>query len=134
MALSGTDHRELAGRWVAESIEPGSKIAIEHYAIPFDYDSYHVEDVLRVSNHGLDWYQEEGFDFLIISDGLWPVLQQAPDSYADMLQVYDSLASAETLLKEFVPNPPTLVVAGYPTVGVYHFAPVRIHRVPEAGR
>jgi hypothetical protein len=38
-----------------------------------------------------------------------------------------------SLLAEFVPAPPGLVVAGYPTVAVYHFAPVRIYRLPQGG-
>ena len=32
---------------------------------------------------------------------------------------------------EFVPDPAGLVVAGYPTVEIYHFAPVRIYRASK---
>jgi 4-amino-4-deoxy-L-arabinose transferase-like glycosyltransferase len=131
VALSQTDHRELAGNWVKENVEAGSKIAVEHYAIPFDHTDYSVEDVLRVSNHDLAWYQQEGFDVLIISDGVWEVLKRAPDDYAERLGVYDEITAGSSLLQEFVPRPPGIVVAGYPTVGVYHFAPVRIHQVPQ---
>ena len=35
-SISRTDHREIAGTWVRHEIEPGTKIAIEHYSIPFD--------------------------------------------------------------------------------------------------
>ena len=125
--LSRTDHREIAGRWVEENVAPGSKIAIEHYAIPFDYDRYQVEDVLRISNHDLDWYRQQGFDLLIVSDGVWPLLRRQPEAYGEMLSRYDDLIRGCRLLAEFVPEPPALVVAGYPTVAVYHFAPVRIY-------
>lgn len=127
--LSKTDHREIAGRWVEENIAPGSKIAIEHYAIPFDYDRYQVEDVIRISNHDLAWYRQQGFDLLIVSDGVWPLLRRQPEAYAEMLSRYDDLVKGCTLLAEFAPDPPALVVAGYPTVAVYHFAPVRIYAV-----
>ena len=130
-AISGTDHREVAGRWVEENVAGGSKIAIEHYAIPFDHGDYSVEDVLRISNHDLAWYQQEGFDVLIVSDGVWEVLRRAPEAYADKLAAYDKVASGSELLQEFVPRPPGIVVAGYPTVAVYHFAPVRIYQVPQ---
>ncbi len=129
--LSRTDHREVAGRWVEEHIAAGSKIAIEHYSIPFDHTRYWVEDVLRISNHDLAWYQQQGFDLLIVSDGAWPLLRQQAEAYAPLLAVYDDLAKRCTLLAEFVPDPPRLVVAGYPTVAVYHFAPVRIYAVPR---
>lgn len=129
--LSQTDHRELAGLWVESNIEQGSKIAIEHYAIPFDYDRYQVEDVIRISDHELAWYQEQGFDILIISDGVWELLRQTPEYYDDKLAVVDELFATGSLLAEFVPQPPGIAVAGYPSVSVYHFAPVRILSLPE---
>jgi 4-amino-4-deoxy-L-arabinose transferase-like glycosyltransferase len=124
--VSQTDSRQVAGQWVESNIEEGSKIAIEHYAIPFDYDRYEVEDVVRISDHALAWYQENDFDVLIISDGVWEILRQHPEYYGDKLAVVDELLDGATLLAEFVPQPPGIVVAGYPTVQVYHFAPVRI--------
>jgi 4-amino-4-deoxy-L-arabinose transferase-like glycosyltransferase len=130
-ALSQIDHRELAGQWVETNITEGSKIAIEHYAIPFDYDQYEVEDVLRISDHDLDWYQAKNFDILIISDGVWEILRRHPEDYAEKLAVVDELLDSGTLLAEFMPKPPGIVVAGYPTIQVYHFAPVQIVRIPE---
>jgi 4-amino-4-deoxy-L-arabinose transferase-like glycosyltransferase len=129
--ISQVDHREMAGRWVEENVEPESQIAIEHYAIPFDYDQYHVEDVLRITNYDMDWYKEQGYNVLIVSDGVWEILRARPEHYADMVEAYEQLTSDSELLAEFVPQPPGLVVAGYPTVAVYHFAPVRIYRVLE---
>jgi 4-amino-4-deoxy-L-arabinose transferase-like glycosyltransferase len=129
-AITQTDLREIAGQWVENHIEWGSKIAIEHYAIPFDHTQYWVQDVMRITDHDLDWYQQENFDILIISDGVWDLLRRDPGSYADKLAIYQHLVDNCTLLAEFVPNPPGLSVAGYPTVAVYHFAPVRIYRIP----
>jgi 4-amino-4-deoxy-L-arabinose transferase-like glycosyltransferase len=131
LALSRVDHRELAGHWVEENIEPGTKVAIEHYSIPFAYDRYQVEDVLRATDHDLGWYLQEGFQILIISDGVWPILHEQPEAYADKVDAYRVLTEQCRLLAEFVPDPPRLVVAGYPTVAVYHFAPVRIFRLPD---
>jgi 4-amino-4-deoxy-L-arabinose transferase-like glycosyltransferase len=129
--LSQTDHREIAGQWVEENIAKGSKVALEHYSIPFDYDQYQVEDIIRASDHDLDWYQQEGFDVLVISDGVWEILRREPEIYADKLDALAELTDSSTLLVEFVPEPPRIVVAGYPTVEVYHFAPVRIYRLPK---
>lgn len=128
---SQIDHREVSGQWVESNVERGSKIAIEHYAIPFDYDQYDVEDVIRISDHDLAWYQQEGFDIVIISDGVWEILGQHPEYYAEKLRVVDELLDGGTLVAEFVPEAPGLVVAGYPSVRVYHFAPVRIVRISK---
>jgi 4-amino-4-deoxy-L-arabinose transferase-like glycosyltransferase len=129
-AISQTDLRQVAGEWLMANVEPGSKIAIEHYAIPFDHTAYWVQDVMRISDHDLDWYQQQKFDILVVSDGVWEVLRRDPASYADKLAVYRHLVDNCELLAEFVPDPPRIAVAGYPTVAVYHFAPVRIYRVP----
>ncbi len=131
VALSQVDHREMAGHWVEENIEPGTKVAIEHYSIPFSYGEYQVEDVLRATDHDLDWYLQEGFEILIISDGVWPILHQQPEAYGQKVDAYQALTGRCTLLAEFAPEASALVVAGYPTVAVYHFAPVRIYRLPE---
>lgn len=131
--LTQTDHRQIAGNWVENHIAPGSRIAIEHYSIPFDYDRYDVTDVIRITDHNLVWYQQGGFDYLIISDGVWEVLRRQPQVYADRLAIYDELTSGSRLVAEFVRDPPGLVVAGYPTVAVYHFAPVRIYQVLRGG-
>ena len=133
LALSRVDHRELAGGWVEENIAPGTKIAIEHYSVPFDYDRYHVEDIVRITDHDLDWYLREGFEILIVSDGVWPVLLRQPDIYRDRVSSYRALTEGSTLLAGFVPDPPGIVVSGYPTVAVYHFAPVYIYRLPQGG-
>jgi 4-amino-4-deoxy-L-arabinose transferase-like glycosyltransferase len=127
--LAQTDYREVAGQWVEENVEQDTKIAIEHYSIPFNYDRYHVEDVIRISDHDLDWYRQEGYDLLIISDGVWDLLRRQPEIYADKLAVYDDLVANSELLAQAVPQPPGIVIAGYPTVAVYHFAPVRIYRL-----
>jgi hypothetical protein len=131
-ALSRADLREMAGAWLEENAEPGSRIAIEHYAIPFDHTNFAVEDVIRITDHKLDWYQQEGYDLLIVSDGVWEVLRSQPKAYKEKLAALDDLLANTMMLAEFVPQPPGIAVAGYPTVAVYHFAPVRIYRIPEA--
>jgi len=130
-AISQRDQREVAGQWVEANIEEGSKIAIEHYSIPFDHTEYEVKDVIRISDHDLAWYQQEGYDVLIISDGVWHLLRRQPEAYGDKIAVYDELVENSELLAEFGAQPPAIVVAGYPTVGIYHFAPVRIYRLPR---
>jgi 4-amino-4-deoxy-L-arabinose transferase-like glycosyltransferase len=128
-AISQTDRRETAGRWVEQNIEPGAKIAIELYSIPFDHTRYEVKNVIRISDHDLAWYVDQGFDVLIISDGVWEVLRRQPETYADKVGTYNELVSGSTLLREFVSTPPRIITAGYPTVAIYHFAPVRVYRV-----
>jgi hypothetical protein len=128
-AISQPDTREDAGKWVQDNVEPGAKIAIEHYSIPFNHDEYWVRDVLRITDHDLEWYQSEEYEILIISDGVWDLLMEQPEVYADKLSRLDELVSGTSLVAEFQPDPPKIVTAGYPTVRIYHFAPTRIYQV-----
>jgi len=130
-SISRTDHREIAGRWVQQEIEPGTKIAVEHYSIPFDPVDFDVNDVMRISDHDMNWYRQEGYHVLIVSDGVWDLLLRDPASYPDKVGMYNELTGHSTLLAEFVAKPPRIVTAGYPTVGIYHFAPVRVYRLPD---
>lgn len=131
IAISRPDLREDAGKWVEGNIPPGTGIAIEHYSVPFNHTEYRVQDVLRISDHDLAWYSQDGLNILIVSDGVWELLLRQPEAYAEKVSAYQSLTSGSTLLAEFIPDPPDLVVAGYPTVAIYHFAPVRIYQVPR---
>jgi len=131
VALSQTDLRETAGRWVEDNVEWGSKIAIEHYSVPFEHGDFGVRDVIRISDHDLAWYQQEAFDIAIISDGIWEALRDQPETYAERVGGYEELVGNSTMLAEFVPEPAGIVVAGYPTVAIYHFAPVRILEIPR---
>lgn len=129
--ISGIDHRETSGKWVEKHVPEGAKIAIEHYSIPFDYSKYSVEDLVRIDKQNLDGYRQEGFDLLIVSDGVWEVLKKQQEYYADRIAKLEAIETGATLLAEFTAEPPPIVVAGYPTISVYHFAPVRIYQVPE---
>lgn len=133
LQLAGTDYREAAGHWLEQNVEPGTRIAIEHYSIPFDHDPYEVTDVVRITDHDLAWYRQSGFQLLVVSDGVWDVLRRQSAYYGERLDAYDRLVAGGTLVAEFIPNPPAIAVAGYPSVGVYHFAPVRIYRLSEGG-
>jgi 4-amino-4-deoxy-L-arabinose transferase-like glycosyltransferase len=130
-AISETDHREVAGKWLEKNVEKGSMIAQEHYSIPFDSTAFRAKDVMRISDHDLAWYQSEGYDILVISDGVWELLLKQPETYRHKVDTYNELTSSATLLAEYVPRPPKLVVDGYPTVAIYHFAPVRIYGLTE---
>lgn len=130
ISISRTDLREKAGQWVEAHVDGGTRIAVEHYSVPFDDAEYRVQDVMRISDHDLAWYQDEGFGVLVISDGVWGLLLRQPDVYADKVKAYEELTNGTTLLAEFVPQPPGLVVAGYPTVAIYHFAPTRVYGLP----
>lgn len=128
--ISRKDERTTAGEWVGANIPAGSKIAVEHYSIPFPRENYEVEDVLFVGKHTLEWYQKQGFDYVIISDGVWERLLAEPEVYREEAQTYSDILEQSTLLAEFqAKNIPTYLVRGYPTVRIYHFPRVQIFRL-----
>ncbi len=131
-SLTEPDMRTVAGQWVAQNVPAGSKIAIEHYSIPFSHEPYQVTDVMRAWDHDADWYAEQGFDYVIVSSGVWLVMADQPARYQRELGILHDLETRYELVAEFQPQRvPALAAAGYPTIRDYHFPTVWIIRVRE---
>lgn len=61
--------RSLTREWVMENLQSGSKIATDFAAPVFPPGHFEVDRVgWTILAHDLAWYQQEGFDFLIITE------------------------------------------------------------------
>lgn len=126
-SITRLDIRTAAGAWISQNISEGTKLAIEHYSVPFPRDRYEVVDVLRLWDHDAAWYSEQGFEYVVASNGVWLTLPKEPARYAREMQVFRDLHSQYALVKEFIPhNVSPLVTMGYSTVVEYHFPHVWI--------
>lgn len=110
--LTRTDTRTLAKAWIEETIQAGSKIAVDwpihgpplstpEWAVPYSKRAYdvHVVGGLGLSDHPLDWYREQEFDYLVSSSFVY---QWFSDGSSPMRSAfYDSLSSEFSLVQEF---------------------------------
>jgi 4-amino-4-deoxy-L-arabinose transferase-like glycosyltransferase len=125
-ALSQRDHRTLAAEWVNAHIPAGSKIVTEAFSIPLDAERFQVIELVRIDSEDLQWYLEEGVEYVIVSDGHWRTLFQEPESYAREIATYHEILNHSSVVKEFPAQLPALLSRGYPTISVYHFPDVLI--------
>ncbi len=126
VALAQEDHRTIAAEWVNVNIPPGSKVVTEAFSIPLDENRFHVEQVVRVDSRDLEWYRQEGVEYVIVSDGHWRVLFRQPQTYAREIEAYNDIVNHSTLLQEFSRDVPSSLARGYPTIPLYHFPDVLV--------
>jgi 4-amino-4-deoxy-L-arabinose transferase-like glycosyltransferase len=125
-ALAQKDHRTIAAEWVNANIPPGSRVVAEAFSIPLDENRFQVEQVVRVDSRDLEWYRQEGVEYVIVSDGHWRVLFRQPERYAREIETYNDIVNHSILLQEFSTEVPPSLVQGYATIPIYHFPDVLI--------
>lgn len=112
LILTYTDTRSLAKEWIETSIPEGSKIAVDwpvHGPPLSTYEesmpnSKRVYDVYfnygnGLTDQSLDWYKEQGFDYLITSSYIYRWWSES--NYPERHEFYTSLDDHGKFLKSF---------------------------------
>jgi 4-amino-4-deoxy-L-arabinose transferase-like glycosyltransferase len=100
--LTRIDSRETSRVWIAKNIPPGAKIAIESYSPYVDPSKYTVESFGRMFDNEPDWYVENGFDYLVFSQGIYGRFYLDSERYASEVEKYDNLFNRFILIKKFM--------------------------------
>jgi 4-amino-4-deoxy-L-arabinose transferase-like glycosyltransferase len=112
--------RILAREWLLAHAPPNSKIGQEWYTAPLA--GTHFEVVMRNSladdQRLLSDYYEEGFDYLVVSSGMYWRFYANPERSAPQISFYDSLAVEAVLVQQFSPSR----VRGGPTIKIYRLS------------
>jgi hypothetical protein len=125
-AISQRDHRTLAAEWVNAHVPARSKIVTEVFSIPLDKARFDIIELVRIDSEALEWYLDEGVEYVIVSDGHWRILFQEPERYAREIATYHEILNHSSVVQQFPARIPTLLSRGYPTIAVYHFPDVLI--------
>lgn len=95
------DSRKTARIWINLHLPAGSKIAIESYAPFVDPNRFSVQGFGRMIDREPEWYIEQGFDYLVFSEGMYGRFYQDPDRYRSEVVRYNNLFSRFTLVAMF---------------------------------
>jgi asparagine N-glycosylation enzyme membrane subunit Stt3 len=125
-ALAQKDHRTIAAEWVNANIPTGSKVVSEAFSIPVDEERFEVKQVVRIDSQDLEWYRQEGIEYIIVSDGHWRVLFREPEKYAREIETYEDIVNHSNVLQEFSREIPSFLARGYLTIPIYHFPDVLV--------
>lgn len=112
-----TDTRTLAREWIIQHVPGDSRIAVDWrtHAPPLSTADQpavaagHEYDVLIVGGKGLsenaiEWYREQGYNYLIASSFIYDILLEDADSDIERRAFYSGLDQETTLVQTFWPN------------------------------
>jgi 4-amino-4-deoxy-L-arabinose transferase-like glycosyltransferase len=88
--LTTVNSRETARMWIADNLPSGAKIAIESYAPFVNPSQFVVHGFWGIIDHEPEWYVEQGFDYLVFSQGLYGRFYREPELYKNEVARYDS--------------------------------------------
>jgi 4-amino-4-deoxy-L-arabinose transferase-like glycosyltransferase len=86
--LTQLDGRETARRWLEEHLAPGTRVAVESYSPYLDTKRFVVMGIDAIPDRTPDWYIENGFEYLIFSQGMYGRFFAEPQRYQDMIIRY----------------------------------------------
>lgn len=115
--LTQTDTRTLAKAWIEANLPEGAKIAVDwpthgpplstsERAVPRSERVYDVTIVggTGLSDHPIEWYRENGFDYLIASSFIYRIPLVFPEQDRERRAFYDSLGRELTQVQAFYPT------------------------------
>jgi hypothetical protein len=99
--LLRNDSRRMARLWIEHDIPPGSHIALEAYSPFVDPVRYVVGGFRVITVHSPEWYAQNGFEYLIASEGMYGRFFREPDRYAKQVAAYNDLFDRLVPVKTF---------------------------------
>jgi hypothetical protein len=118
MLLTQLDTRTIAKEWIEANIPAGAKIATDwpthtpplstaEQPVPGGAVVYDVQNIggSGLSDHDLDWYRRQGYDYLIASSFIYDIPLVFPKQDTDRKTFYASLPQKLVLVKKFSASP-----------------------------
>jgi hypothetical protein len=99
--LTAVDGREISREWIDRNIPAGARIALESYSPFVDPNRFSVQGFVRMIDHEPEWYMENGFDYLVFSQGMHGRFYAEPEKYSMETSQYDDLFNRFTLVRKF---------------------------------
>ncbi|HXF70054.1 MAG TPA: glycosyltransferase family 39 protein [Thermoflexus sp.] len=99
--LTIVDSRETARIWINNHLPAGAKLAIESYSPFVDPSRFSVHGFGRIIDHEPEWYVEQGFDYLIFSQGMYGRFYLDPERYQSEISKYENFFQRFDLVKIF---------------------------------
>ena len=110
--LRAEDTRLELGRWVEANLHPGGKMAVEGYSFVDFWGrrlapkkiEYELQVLPSLRAHPLDYYRQEGFDYLVASSFVYGRYNLDPAAHAAEIQWYQELDRELPLVATFQPT------------------------------
>ena len=100
--LTTVNSRETARIWITNNLPLGAKIAIESYSPFVEPMRFSVQGFERMIDHKPEWYIENGFEYLVFSQGMYGRFYLERERYNAEVSQYDSFFNRFALTKMFI--------------------------------
>jgi 4-amino-4-deoxy-L-arabinose transferase-like glycosyltransferase len=102
--LTQRDSRDTAREWIAANLPRGTRLAQEAYTPYVDTRQYVVQGIHAIIDRPLEWYPQNGFEYLVFSEGQYGRLLAEPERYAEWLEQYNAFFQRFNELRRFDDN------------------------------
>ncbi|HOC20086.1 MAG TPA: glycosyltransferase family 39 protein [Anaerolineae bacterium] len=99
--LTTMNSRETARVWIEQNLPAGSKIAIESYSPFVNPARFKVSGFVRIIDFEPEWYIQNGFDYLVFSQGMYGRFYRQPEQYPTEVAKYDEFFNDFMLVRLF---------------------------------
>ncbi len=98
-----TVHFGTAARvWLETNLPPGAKVALEAYAPFVNPQRFDVQGFMSMIDHPTQWYVDNGYQYVIFSQGMYGGFYLAPNQYPHQVARYDDFFRRFALVQIFV--------------------------------
>jgi 4-amino-4-deoxy-L-arabinose transferase-like glycosyltransferase len=87
------DGREFARLWIDSNLPVGSRIALESYSPYADRNKFVIQGLYGLQEHTPEWYVDNGFEYLVFSQGMYDRYFLEPERYPAEVSRYKALFS-----------------------------------------
>lgn len=99
--ITRIDSRETARIWITDNLPSGAKIGIESYSPFVEPARFSVQGFGRMIDNKPEWYIENGFEYLVFSQGMYGRFYNEPERYSAEVSQYDAFFNRFLLIKMF---------------------------------
>ena len=99
--LTQINSRATARIWITNNLPRGTHIAIESYSPFIDPDQYSVQGFGEIIEHEPNWYVQNGYKYVVFSQGIYGRFFREPKKYAIEISKYETFFGQFSLVKKF---------------------------------
>ena len=103
------DTREEARMWLDGNLPPGTRVFVEPYSPYVDSARFIVMGDASIK-YSLEWYVQNGFEYLVLSEGNYGRFFKNPERYGEAVQRYSDFFTRLSEVRRFSGNGPEIRV------------------------
>jgi hypothetical protein len=102
--LTQPDGRDAARQWLEANLPDGARVALEAYSPYLDTRRFTVFGIDAIVDRSPEWYAQNGFEYLVFSQGMYGRFFADPERYSTWVDKYNQFFNRFAEVKRFSDN------------------------------